>query len=123
VADDGEAAETRQEARPGERFVHAVTDDATRQIALGEDILAVSGSELERLLASLRRLESRDAATLVEEIEALRLAGGAIRLTPTDAELAALRHALAAGPQPAGVTLLRRERPGAGGRPAEVRPT
>jgi hypothetical protein len=89
------------------RFVQAVSGPPTREIALGKDVFAVTAGELELLLASLRRLDSRDAATVAEQIAALRLAGGVIGLTPTEAEHAALRQALAEERQPLTAVLLR----------------
>lgn len=91
-------------ARDG-RVVEAMSGEATRQVALGDELLALSSGELEQVLAGLRRLDTRDAATVAEQIAALRLAGGVIRLTPTEAELAALRHALAEVPQPLSAVL------------------
>ena len=137
MVDDGEAGDTRREARPEEqrqtrgnardaaviaRLVQAVTGQATRQIALGEEVFAVSAGELELLLASLQRLDSRDAATVAEQIAALRLAGGVIGLTPTEAELAALRQALVEEPQPLTAGLVRLAHLCGGGRAVDVQP-
>lgn len=91
--------EARRETRP-------VNGAAARQLALGEELLTLSPRELEQVLAGLRRLETRDAATVAEQIAALRLAGGVIRLTPTEAELTALGHALAEETQPLSDVLL-----------------
>jgi hypothetical protein len=99
-AGDGDSDEARREARP-------VSGEAARQLALGGDLLTLGSGELEQVLAGLRRLDTRDAAAVAEQIAALRLAGGVIRLTPTEAELAALRHALADEPQPLSAVLLR----------------
>jgi hypothetical protein len=104
VAGDGESEEARQPC--DDRVVDTVSE-TTRQVALGEELLALSSGELEQVLAGLRRLDTRDAAAVAEQIAALRLAGGVIRLTPSQGELAALRHALAGEPQPLSAVLLR----------------
>jgi len=59
-------------------------------------VLSLRGDELGRLLEALVRLDSREADAVAEQIAALRLAGGVIRLTPTEAELAVLELGLAA---------------------------
>lgn len=64
------------------------------RVALGGQVVALSGDELGRLLRALAGLDLRDAEAVGEQIAALRLAGGTIELTPTEAELAALRLAL-----------------------------
>lgn len=99
MAGDGDSGEAQREAGP-------VNGAAARQLALGEELLTLSSDELAQVLAGLRRLETRDAASVAEQIAALRLAGGVIRLTPTEAELAALRHALADEPHPLSTVLL-----------------
>jgi hypothetical protein len=66
------------------------------QLTLREEAVPVRGDELERLLDALARLGQRDADAVAEQITALRLVGGVIHLTPTEAELAALGLALAA---------------------------
>ncbi len=58
-------------------------------------MLSVRSDELDRLLDALARLDLREAESVGEQIAALRLVGGAIRLTPTEAELAAIQLALA----------------------------
>lgn len=68
----------------------------TSQLTLRNEAVEVRGDELERLLDALSRLRQRDADTVAEQITALRLVGGVIRLMPTEAELAALALALAA---------------------------
>jgi hypothetical protein len=69
---------------------------ATSRLTVREDAVAMRGDELEQLLDALARLGQRDADAVAEQITALRLAGAVIRLTPTEAELAALTLALAA---------------------------
>lgn len=69
---------------------------ATSQLTLRNEAVPVRGDELERLLEALVRLGQRDADAVAEQITALRLIGDGIRLTPTEAELAALQLALAA---------------------------
>ena len=83
-------------------------DDPIR-VEVGEDGFVLSGHELDRLLGALGRLEPGDAETVREQIAALRLAGRVIDLTPTTAELAALRLALqllAEGVEPLSPALL-----------------
>jgi len=70
--------------------------DAPMQLVVREEVLDLRGEELDRLLEALARLDLRDADAVADDIAALRLAGGVIRLTPTEAELAALARALAA---------------------------
>lgn len=82
-------------------------DEATTVIAIGDDLVTVSPDELEELLDCLRRLDDRDAAAVADDIAALRLVGGVIRLTPTEAELAALHDALADESQPRSEVLAR----------------
>ena len=66
------------------------------RVALDGDVIALSDAELDRLLGALADLEPGAAASLAEQIAALRLAGGTIDLLPTEAELAALGLALEA---------------------------
>ena len=54
------------------------------------------GEELGRLLDALVLLDLREAEAVAGQIAALRLAGGVIALTPTEAEIGALELALAA---------------------------
>lgn len=71
-------------------------DEETRtELSLGDESVELTSGELDRLLLALTRLELREAVAVGEQIAALRLAGGAIRLTPTPAELAAVERALA----------------------------
>ena len=58
------------------------------------EVLSVGNAELDRLLEALGRLDVRAAEAVAEHIAALRLAGGEIRLTPTEGEIAALGSAL-----------------------------
>jgi hypothetical protein len=84
--------------------------DTTRQLELSEQALCLSDEDLDRLLESLARLDLRDAEAVAGQIAALRLAGGVIRLTPTEAEIAALVSALsvlAADARPLGPALTR----------------
>jgi hypothetical protein len=84
--------------------------DTTRQFELCEQALCLSDEDLDRLLAAFARLDLRDAEAVAGQIAALRLAGGAIRLTPTEAEIAALvsaLSALAADERPLGPALMR----------------
>jgi hypothetical protein len=69
---------------------------ATRRIALRGEGLSLGDEELGRLLEALARLDLRDAGHVADQIAALRLADGVIRLTPTEGEIAALEVALAA---------------------------
>jgi hypothetical protein len=68
----------------------------TTQLTVREETLSLDGEELDRLLEALARLDQRDAGAIAEQIRALLLAGGVVRLTPTEAELAALELALVA---------------------------
>jgi hypothetical protein len=91
----------------------AVDASATeREFALGGQTVLLDREELERLLQRLALLDLPAAAGVADDIEALRLAGGPIRLLPTEAELAALRLAITAiahaeGPMPASLLRLR----------------
>lgn len=68
-------------------------DDRTRTVAVAGGSVALSDELLDGLLHALARLDSRGAETVREEIAALRLAGGEIRLVPSEVELAALTTA------------------------------
>jgi hypothetical protein len=80
----------------GRRQAKSTPASATSQLTVRHEVVPVRGDELERLLEALARLGQRDADAVAEQITALRLVGGVIRLTPTEAELAALELALAA---------------------------
>jgi hypothetical protein len=71
---------------------------ATRSVrlAVGDEPVSLRPDELDRLQQALAALASRDAATVADDIAALRLAGGPIRLLPSEAELAAVHLALTA---------------------------
>lgn len=69
---------------------------AVTELALSGERVALTASELDLLLNTLAGLELRPAASVADDIAALRLAGGCIFLAPTAAELDALRFALAA---------------------------
>lgn len=79
-------------------------------LAVGEEIISLRGGQLDRLLKALVGLRQGDADAVREQIMALRLIGGVIRLAPTEAQLAVLEVALAGladdGPKP-GAKLLR----------------
>ena len=68
--------------------------EETTRVVLDGEVVVLGGDELEQLLQTLAGLEPRAAESVAEQIAALRLAGGTIDLTPTEAELAALRLAL-----------------------------
>jgi hypothetical protein len=70
-------------------------DSCSTALVLGEEIISLGSGKFERLLRALLGLGQRDAAVVREQIMALRLLGGVIRLTPTEAELAALEVVLA----------------------------
>ncbi len=83
----------------------AVDASASEEFVLGGETVVLAREELDRLLQRLALLDLPAAAGVADDIEALRLAGGPIRLLPTEAELAALRLAvtaiaLAAAPLP-----------------------
>lgn len=69
---------------------------ATTRLTVRAEAVPVRDDELQRLLNALARLGQRDADAVAEQITALRLVGGLIHLTPTEAELATLKLALAA---------------------------
>jgi hypothetical protein len=54
----------------------------------------LEADDLDRLLLGLRRLDRHDAREVGEQISALRVAGGVIRLSLTTSELRAVDHAL-----------------------------
>ena len=63
-------------------------------VTIGTEAVCVGDEELDRLLAALAALDVPAAASLRDEIVALRLAGGPVQLRPTEAELEALRVAI-----------------------------
>lgn len=65
------------------------------ELAIGAETVLLNGDELDRLLETLAELDSPNAASVADDIAALRLAGGCIRLQPTQAELDVLQIALA----------------------------
>jgi hypothetical protein len=65
------------------------------ELAIGAETTLLSSDELDRLLEALAELDTAAAASVADDIAALRLAGGCIRLNPTEDELAVLRIALA----------------------------
>lgn len=69
---------------------------ANTRIALRGEALSLDDAEIGRLLGALAELDLAGAEAVADQIAALRLAGGEIRLTPTEAEIAALELALAA---------------------------
>ena len=62
--------------------------------------MTLRDDDLDRLLAALDASDSKAAASLSEEIAALRVARVRIELLPTEAELSALRAAIAAAAPP-----------------------
>jgi hypothetical protein len=79
------------------------------ELLIGDEAVSLGSDELDRLLEALAPLDLHEAASVAEDITALRLAGGAIRLLPTQAELEAVRLALVADEErePLGPGLLR----------------
>jgi hypothetical protein len=63
-------------------------------LSFGGDTILLQPAELDRLLRSLRQIQSRAAASMAEEISARTLTGGYRELCPTEAELEALVSAL-----------------------------
>jgi len=68
--------------------------DGRTALAAGEELVSLRPNELDRLLEALARFGQRDADAVREQIRALRLVGGTIRLWPNEAELAALEAGL-----------------------------
>ncbi len=62
-------------------------------LSFGGDTILLQPAELDRLLRSLRQIQSRAAASIAEEISARTLTGHS-ELSPTEAELEALVSAL-----------------------------
>jgi hypothetical protein len=65
-----------------------------RELAIDHEIISLRSGQLEFLLEALSLAGGFDAAAVREEIGALRLIPGTIRLLPTEGELTALRTAL-----------------------------
>ena len=65
-----------------------------RELAIGDEIVSLRSRQLKFLLEALSRARGSDADAVREEIGALRLIPGTIRLHPTEGELTALRTAL-----------------------------
>jgi hypothetical protein len=65
-----------------------------RELAIDHEIISLRSGQLEFLLEVLSLARGSDAAAVREEIGALRLIPGTIRLLPTEGELTALRTAL-----------------------------
>jgi coproporphyrinogen III oxidase-like Fe-S oxidoreductase len=63
-------------------------------LSFGGDTILLQPAELDRLLRSLRQIQSPAAASMAEEISARTLTGHS-ELCPTEAELEALVSALA----------------------------
>jgi hypothetical protein len=70
-----------------------VSSSGHATISLGGDALVLESPELDRLLRSLRQLQSPAAASVAEELSAQRLTGQ-IQLRATEAELEALAWAI-----------------------------
>ena len=65
-----------------------------RELAIDHEIISLRSGQLESLLEALFLARGSDALAVREEIGALRLIPGTIRLLPTEGELTALRTAL-----------------------------
>jgi hypothetical protein len=66
------------------------------EITIGRGTVALRQDELDRLLKALATLATKAAGDIADEIAALRVAGVRIHLMPTEAELQALKAAIAA---------------------------
>jgi hypothetical protein len=66
------------------------------EITIGRGTVALRQDELDRLLKALATLATKAAGDIADEIAALRVAGVRIHLMPTEAELEALKAAIAA---------------------------
>jgi hypothetical protein len=66
------------------------------EITIGRGTVAVRQDELEKLLKALAELDQEGAASIADEIGALRVAGVRIHLLPTADEVKALRAAIVA---------------------------
>jgi hypothetical protein len=66
------------------------------EITIGRGTVALRQDELDRVLKALATLATKAAGDIADEIAALRVAGVRIHLMPTEAELEALKAAIAA---------------------------
>ncbi len=66
------------------------------EITIGRGTVAVRQDELDKLLKALAELDQEGAASIADEIGALRVAGVRIHLLPTADEVKALRAAIVA---------------------------
>ncbi len=66
------------------------------EITIGRGTVAVRQDELDKLLKALAALDDSGAASIADEIGALRVAGVRIHLLPTASEVKALRAAIVA---------------------------
>jgi hypothetical protein len=66
------------------------------EITIGRGTVAVRQDELDKLLKALAALTQEGAASIADEIGALRVAGVRIHLLPSEAEFGALRAAIVA---------------------------
>ena len=64
------------------------------EITIGRGTVAVRPDELDKLLKALAELDQEGAASIADEIGALRVAGVRIHLLPTADEVKALRAAI-----------------------------
>ena len=64
------------------------------EVTIARSTVPLRQDELDRLLGALGGLDLSGAASIAEEISALRLAGVRIQLLPSENELVALRKAL-----------------------------
>jgi hypothetical protein len=71
-------------------------DCATRRLLVDDEVVCLESDQLDGLLDALAKARETNAEAVRDEIGALRLIPGAIRLFPTSGELTALRVALAA---------------------------
>jgi hypothetical protein len=66
------------------------------EVTFGRGKVALRQDELDRLIIALGTLATKAAGDIADEIAALRVAGVRIHLMPTEAELEALKAAIAA---------------------------
>ena len=95
-AHDGHSQQAAREPREetfGARRRAAATPT---QHGVLDEVFSLRGDEPDRMVHALARLELSDADAIVDQIAALRLAHGVIRLHPTEAEPAAVEAALVA---------------------------